>query len=183
MALRIPTSQLDRPEGTKGDRKEFPAGLWFFEIGDARQKDTPEFFHQGENPQVKGDTGTQVGVQLDAAQAAEDGQQDPGNQKHFLDFIIYDGDHSILDVDPSAKEAAYGWGIQRDARMLARLARALGQTVEVDGAVEVAEDFVKSLLGGRFKGQRVLVRIEHETFTKRDKTAGSKAVTREILPA
>jgi hypothetical protein len=128
-------------------------------------------------------SGLQLGVQLENAQAAEEGQPVAGNQKHFLDLIVADGDWDVLSVDPTAKAPEYGFGIQRDARMVARLARALGQTQETAEGVAVADDFIEQLKAGSFAGQRVLVRVDWEEFTKRDKTPGAKAITTEILPA
>jgi hypothetical protein len=174
MALKVLKQQAETPVG--GGSKLFPKGKWLFTL----ISPAPEFMHNAattaadKTPRASGDDGEILSIWLGNAQPVGDGQQDsPGDMKFFQDFVIRDGDVEIGSLDLDNAGSA-GWQIQRDARLLANLAIALGATTEVTQGkltyVEVVENFVELLKEGSFDGQQVIGTVEHEAWS--NKTSG-----------
>lgn len=197
MALKVLKQQAETPVQS-GDRK-FPKGIWLFEIlqpTKERTRPTPDFMHNAEataeqnaklpedkqkSPRVAGDTGLILSLWLGNAEPKGEGQDNPGKQIFFQDFVIRDGDIDIMDLDPDAPGEA-GWQIQRDARLLANLAIALGATTEVSEGdqtyVELAGNFVEMLQDGDFDGQKVVAEVQHSPW--KNAVSGKSGVNVEI---
>lgn len=186
MALRVLKQQAETPVG--GGSKNFPKGTWRFtiispaEYGKERTRPTPEFMHNGattpadKTPRCSGDDGDILSIWLGNAEAVGDGQDSPGDMKFFQDFVIRDGDSDISSIDLDNPGSA-GWQIQRDARLLANLAIALGATTEVTQGkltyVDVVENFVELLQAGSFDGQQVIATVDHRAWKSK---AGKEGV-------
>lgn len=196
MALKVLKQQAETP--VQGGSKDFPAGTWRFEIltpTNSRTRPTPDFMHNAEataeanrslpeskqkSPRVAGDTGEILSLWLGNAQATgadAASQANPGKQIFFQDFVITDGDTNIMELDTDAPGEA-GWQIQRDARLLANLAIALGAVTEVSEGdktyVELAENFVDMLKDGEFDGRSVIGTVEHQKWS--NKASGKSGV-------
>lgn len=202
MALKVLKQQAETP--VQGDRL-FPAGLFKFEIltpTNQRIRPTPEFMHNAEataaanaalpenkqrSPRVAGDTGDILSIWLGNAEALREGQDSPGKQIFFQDLLIRDGDIRIEDLDPESPGAA-GWQIQRDARLAANLAIALGATTEVtqggETYVEIAENFFEMLAAGEFDGQKVVAEVKHTPWkNKQSGKSGTNVDIAQFTPA
>lgn len=167
MTLRVPKRSAEKPNA----KRLFPAGEWLLEIDEVRSRAPQPWMYDAKptekNPNplprvVRG--GEILGIQLGSAVALAEGQEDPGNQKIFLDLIVSDGDTSIDNVDLDAKDAGVGWGILKDTRMYANLALALGQTFEDEGFVITSDDFLERLRNGEFNGHKVIATVTHTPY-------------------
>jgi len=188
MALKVLKQQAETPVQS-GSRK-FPKGIWKFEIltptGD-RTRPTPEFMHNADttpedkSPRVAGETGEILSLWLGNAEPLAEGQDNPGKQIFFQDFVIRDGLTEIMELDVDAPGSA-GWQIQRDARLLANLAIVLGATTEISEGdqtyVALAENFVEMLKDGEFDGQYVVAEVKHSAW--QNKKSGKSGVNVEI---
>ena len=200
MALKILKQQAEAPVGS--GNKAFPKGTWKFTIlnpadyNRERCRPTPEFMHNAEEtaaqnvklpenkqktPRIAAETGEILSIWLGNADAMLPGQDSAGDQKFFQDFVIKDGDIDIGSLDVDNPNGA-GWQIQRDARLLANLAIALGATVEVTQGdkvyVELADNFVDLLKDGAFDGQQVVAEISHRAW---ESASGKKGIEASII--
>lgn len=204
MALKVLKQQAETPVQQQGSRL-FPKGIWRFELlkptGD-RCRPTPDFMHNAEetaaansklpedkqkSPRIAGDTGEILSIWLGNAEAQAEGQDDPGRQIFFQDFVIRDGLLEIMELDVDAPGNA-GWQIQRDARLLANLAIALGATVDVTEGdqtyVSVADNFVQMLQDGEFDGQHVVAEVQHQPWkNKQSGKSGVNVLITQFTPA
>lgn len=190
MALKVLKQQAETPVQAPGNRP-FPKGIWKFEIiapTGERTRATPEFMHNGDTAaegkvgRVAGDTGEILSVWFGNAEAAAEGQDNPGKQIFFQDFVIRDGLTEIMDLDPDHPGDA-GWQIQRDARLLANLAIALG-AVTFDGTYyEIAPNFVELLKAGEFDSQHIVASISHRAWTSKSGKSGTEASITQFTPA
>ena len=184
MALKVLKQQAEAPVGAGGDRV-FPKGLWKFTLlkpTKERTRPTPDFMHNADttpkdkSPRVAGNDGEILSIWLGNAEPMRPEQGQPGQQIFFQDFIIRDGDTKIDDLDVDNPGTA-GWQIQRDARLIANLAIALGATTEVSEGdktyVELADNFVELLQNGTFDGQAVVAEVAHRAWESK---AGKKGV-------
>lgn len=185
MALKVLKQQAETPVQSGGNRP-FPKGIWRFEIltpTGERTRATPDFMHNADttpedkSPRVAGDTGEILSVWLGNAEPKAEGQDNPGKQIFFQDFVIRDGIIEIMELDVDAPGDA-GWQIQRDARLLANLAIALGATVEDGDYVSVADNFVEMLKSGEFDGQHVVAEVRHAPWKSK---TGKQGVNVEII--
>ena len=185
MALKVLKQQAETPVQAGGNRP-FPKGVWRFELltpTGERTRPTPDFMHNADttpedkSPRVAGDTGEILSVWLGNAESQAEGQDNPGKQIFFQDFVIRDGITEIMELDVDAPGGA-GWQIQRDARLLANLALALGATVEAGEYYEIAPNFVELLRSGDFDGQQVQFEVSHRAWTSK---AGKKGVEASIV--
>lgn len=185
MALKVLKQQAETPVQAQGSRL-FPKGVWKFEIlkpTGERTRATPDFMHNADttpedkSPRVAGETGEILSVWLGNAEAVGEGQDNPGKQIFFQDFVIRDGLVEIMELDTEAPGEA-GWQIQRDARLLANLAIALGATTESGDYIEIAGNFVQMLQDGDFDGQAVIAEVRHTPWN--NKKSGKSGVNVEI---
>lgn len=185
MALKILKQQAETP--VQNGKREFPKGVWLFELltpTGERTRPTPDFMHNADTTpadktaRVAGDTGEILSLWLGNAESQAEGQQDPGKQIFFQDFVIRDGITEIMELDVDEPGDA-GWQIQRDARLLANLAIALGATVDDGDYVSVADNFVQMLTDGEFDGRRVVAEVRHDAW--KSKTSGKSGVNVSIV--
>lgn len=183
--LKILRQQAEAPVGD-GKNKPFPKGVWKHKLltpTGERTRATPDFMHnadttpEGKLPRVAGDTGEILTVWLGEAEALADGQDNPGKQIFFQDFVIRDGITEIMDLDVDAPGDT-GWQIQRDARLLANLAMALGAVVEDGDYVSVAGNFVEMLKAGDFDGQYVVSEVNHRAWKTATKSGTEASITK-----
>jgi hypothetical protein len=167
----MPTTQVNEPAVQGGDRP-FPEGVYIGTIAEPttgiRQRIAPDFFSEGENPQIVGQDGDLLGVWLTDNQRLDEGD-DPGQQIYFLDLIVRDGDTEIEALDLENPNGV-GWGITRDARYFVQLAHALGAVTEEDGYVVPAPSFRTLLQQGTFDGARVQYEVRHRVSKKNGKS-------------
>lgn len=188
MALKVLKQQAEQPVGS--GNKEFPKGTWKFTIQTPtgeRTRPTPDFMHNADAvngdklARVAGETGEILSLWLGEAEALEKGQDDPGKQIFFQDFVIKDGEYRIDEVDVEDPHGV-GWQILRDARLLSNLAIALGATTEVEEGEDTftvaAENFVDMLLDGDFDGQQVIAKVRHRPW--KSKATGKSGINAEI---
>lgn len=187
MALKILKQQAETPVQQAGSRL-FPAGIWKGELltpTGSRTRATPDFMHnaattpEGKSPRVAGDTGEILSIWIGNNEALAEGQDNPGKQIYFQDFVIRDGILEIMELDTEDENSGAGWQIQRDARLLANLAIALGATVEDGDYVSVADNFVQMLQDGEFDGQVIQFEVKHSPW--KNKVSGKSGVNVEII--
>lgn len=190
MALKVLKQQAETPVQAAGNRP-FPKGVYKFEIlkpTGERTRATPDFMHNAEttpedkSPRVAGETGEITSVWLGNAESMAEGQDNPGKQIFFQDFVTRDGITEIMELDVDAPGNA-GWQIQRDARLLANLAIALGATTEEGDYVEVAPNFVEMLHAGDFDGQHVIAEISHRAWQSKTGKKGVEASIVQFTPS
>ena len=188
--LRVPEKRAQNPNASR----EFPTGDWQWEIEEIRTREidptaNPKLgwmFETNErgNRRYAGPTAETVSLQLGKEQALGNGQEDPGDQKLFVDITLRDGDVCVDEVGENAtEEQGVGYQIAIDGAMYANLALALGQAYKADGFVMPADDFREQLLSGSFKGVTIAGRVITRTFKKRDGTTGSKVELEYLSPA
>lgn len=188
--LRVPEKRATNPNASR----EFPKGDWQWEIEEIRLREidpkaNPKLgwmFETNErgNRRYAGPTAETVSLQLGRATALNDGQEDPGDQKLFVEITLRDGDVYIDEVGENAtEEQGVGYQIAIDGALYANLALALGQAYKQDGFVMPADDFRTQLVDGAFKGVNVAGRVIERTFKKRDGSTGSKVELEYFSPA
>jgi len=170
MTLRMPTEQVNQPAVQGGDQP-FPEGVYIGAITEpttgVRQRIAPDFFSDGDNPQIAGDDGDLLAVWLGDNTRCDEGD-DPGARIYFMDLIVRDGDTELESLDPENLNGV-GWGIARDARYFVQLANALGAVTEEDGYTVPAPNFRQLLLQGTFDGARVQYEVRHRISKKNGK--------------
>ena len=168
----VPKATAENPVG--GGNRAFPEGTWNGTIEEVRSRGLPPW--AGDNPKAgfASSEGEVLGVQIGQTQPLE-GQDDAGNSKCFVDFVVNDGGLSVNEIDPMEKDNP-SWQMQRSAKLLASLALAVGAVEEVDGNVVVAENFVDELRSGAFTGQRVMFVVFHDKMEKAVVKAFGEAV-------
>lgn len=170
--LKVPKKRAERPN----DRQLFPEGTWLVELDSVRVKDDlPDWMFTSKNdkaPRIGARPAEQLGLQFGSAQALNEGQDDAGNQKLFLDMLVMDSGTEIHEVDLDAHGTGIGWGIRKDAALFTNLAIALGQAVEVDGYVSPSDDFLAQLRDGVFNGHKVVVEVEHGAWKSENGKSG-----------
>ena len=179
--IMVPTSQAEAPVG-EGGNNVFPKGSWTGVIDEVRVRDFPDFVtpHQG----YESEDGEVLSIQF-GSNSPLDGQAECGESKHFVDFVVRDGEVDGASVDLGATESA-NWQLQRGIRLLANLGIALGQTeeVEFEGEMMTAVDgeFLENLQAGEFTGSEVSFVVTHRNWTSGEKS-GVNVGTREFLQA
>lgn len=155
----------------QGGATHFPKGLHKVRIDTVRQRGAPDFFfrtREGSEPRCVGPEATIVTVQVSQVEPIEG--ENAGNLKHFIDFVVEDGDKTIYEVDPSNPNGE-GWLIRRDVDRLWQMAGALGQLVEVDGYGEINPDLLDLLVDGDLDGAEFGVEIVYgKPYKKADGT-------------
>ena len=186
--IMIPTSQAEAPVGDgSGD---FPKGSWCGIIDTVRIKDLPPW------ADVEGrgygcDDGEVLSIQFGRNRPL-DGQDDCGEKKHFVDFVIRDGDETCETVDVTDRGCA-SWQLQKGTRMLANLGAAMGQTEVLENEdgesmTCLAEDFLDNLRSGAFDNEEVAFNVFHKSWTKKAENgetpkSGVEVVTKEFFQA
>lgn len=181
MALKVLKQQAETPVQAPGNRP-FPKGVWKLEIlapTNDPVRPTPDFMHNADTagdktPRVAGVTGEILTVWFGNAEALAEGQDNPGKQIFFQDFVVRDGTVDIMELDVDNPGEA-GWQIQRDARLLANLAIALGATVENGDYIELAPNFVEMLREGDFVGSSVVAEVSHRAWKSASGKSGTEA--------
>jgi len=187
--IMIPTSQAEAPVGDGGG-EAFPSGSWCGTIDEIRIRDLPPW------ADVSGrgygcDDGEVLSIQFGRNRPL-DGQDECGEKKHFVDFVIRDGDETPETVDVTDRGSDC-WQLQKGTRLLTNLGMALGQTEEMeteDGAAMtvVAEDFLENLRSGAFDSQECAFAVFHKPWTKKAENgeipkSGVEVVTKEFFQA
>lgn len=179
-SIMVPKTRAETPIGG-GDRK-FPEGDWKGKIEEVRIRSFPDWIDPSAGRGYASATGEIVSIQLGSNVALEAGQEDAGNQKHFVDFVTRDGQVSV-EAGPDIPEAS--WQMQRSAALLANLAIALGETneVEFEGEVmvETAEGFLDTLREGGYNDRDIGFSTYHRNWTS--KTDPSKTGTEVVTSA
>lgn len=185
--LRVPEKRAEHPRAGN----PFPEGIWLLELEDVREK----IMDPAANPKLqwaftpnakgnqayKGKTASVLGIQFGKAQPIEDNQEDPGEKKVFVDITTRDGDAYIDQISEKADHV--GYQILVDGALFTNLALALGQAYKQDGYVYPSDDFRAQLEAGAFKGVKVVAKVRHRHYVKRDKTAGLEVEVEEFSPA
>jgi len=178
----VPLAQAESLVG--GDDRPFPPGPWQGVIEEVRTKPLPS--NNGQPFAGYETTDGEILTLILGQNRPLDGQEDVGNRKFFVDIVLRDGNRQMGEVDITEREVPY-WQLQRSARIVANLARALGQVEEVqmpDGstAVAVMEGFVDALAAGQFDGTQIGFEIVHRNFKRKDGTAGVREEIKTFFP-
>lgn len=152
-SLILPQQQIESLRGNGGDF-EWPAGAYEGTFEHFEIRDLPATSDGRPFAGYATIDGTRLSIHLGNLTPLE-GQGDVGNRKYFLDLTIGDGEHSLTNVDVTAKDVDY-WQLQKSAKLIGNLAMALGATkVTEDGQVEVEESFLDDLMSGAYAGQKI----------------------------
>lgn len=183
--FRIPKSDAENP--TPDRQQDFPEGTWSgvveaVRIRTIRRGDNADFLlkEKGEYFAEEAEIGS---IQIGQAEAVLEGQEDPGNMKHFDENIYFSIDGVVWD-DPEVDPANMNWRFEASRRRLTNLALAV-DAVEEDGDSVGPVDHFDTLLretdaesGGGLYGSSVLFEVYHRRFKRRDGTPGAEPVTR-----
>lgn len=188
--LRVPEKRAENPNASR----EYPIGEWLWEIDEIRLREidpsaNPKLgwmFAPNDNGNVKyrGPTAETISLQLAKPTALADGQEDPGEQKFFVEFTLRDGEVYVDEIGEDAQEKqGVGYQIAVDGAVYVNLALALGQAIKADGFVTPADGFREALIDGEFKGFKIAGKVIRRTFKKRDGQMGSKIELEYFSPA
>lgn len=183
-AIMVPKSSADAPNA--GRDFTFPEGSFIGTIDEIRVREFPDFIDPTGNRGYSSTDGEILSIQIGEISSMETDGPDVGNAKHFVDFIVRDGNVEITE-GPGIPEKS--WQMQKSAAMLTNLAIALGATEEVegeDGTVYVAttDDFLDTLRDGGFKGSKVGFVTRHRNWTsKKTGKTGTEVQTQEFFQA
>jgi len=182
----IPTDQAETPVGD-GEKLPFPTGSWQGEICGIHMGDLPPWACAGDAG-FASDDGEVLSIELGNNRPL-DGQDELGfDRKHFVPFIIRDGDETPETVDVSDRSCK-SWKLQQSVRLMTNLAKALGQTEileDEDGTslTAVAEDFLTNLKEGLFNGgTEIAFLIAHKPFKDRNGDPKTEVITKEFFGA
>lgn len=139
--LTIPQNRLDNPVGGsfKWDTGDYEAS-----VVDVRENDYPPTRPDGTLfDGFASEDCDRLSIHLGALSPLES-QNDPGEQRIFMDVVTRDGSMDLFDLtadDFENRDIAY-WQLRNSAIMLAKLARAHGS--------ELDDDFMENLVAGNF---------------------------------
>lgn len=200
MGLTVQTETIEEPVSAGGDDFEFPAIAYQSQIDKTEVRNRPawaddrEEFAQrlrqirsnGKNPGIQSDGDvTFLSIQLGSIEPMDpQADIDPGNRKFFVPehpnsdgLIVRDGNLSVEEgnYDPDNDDI---YRLARGGNYIARLANALGQTVERGGETEVRDGFVQDLISGEFDGMDVGFEVGHfGTYTAGDDEVTDQRIT------
>lgn len=99
-----------------------------------------------------------------------DGDWEPGNRRFFQRATIIRDGMSLVDVEDFEDRDNVHFSLVRAATILGQLARALSATEGEDSvSMELDMDgFLEALQQGMYKGRKVLYRVYHRTYKRRD---------------
>jgi len=183
--IMVPTAQAEAPVGDGGG-STFPKGGWQGTIEEVRVRELPEWAEIEGRGYGCAD-GEVLSIQFGSNQPLED-QDDIGAKKHFVDFVIRDGDETPETVDVTERKCDC-WQLQKGTRLLANLGMAMGETEVLetedgDSVTAVSEDFLDNLREGAFEGTSVAFTIGHRPWkSKENGSSGTEVITREFFQA
>jgi len=186
--IMIPTSQAEAPVGDSNN--VFPKGSWCGTIDSVRVRELPPWA----NIDGRGyscDDGEVLSIQFGTNRPL-DGQDECGEKKHFVDFVIRDGEETSETVDVMDRGVSC-WQLQKGTRLLANLGAAMGQTevLEIEDGTSmtvVAEDFLDNLKSGAFDNEEVSFGVFHKPWTTKVENgetpkSGTEVITKEFFQA
>lgn len=186
--ITVPSSYVEEPF-VQGGGGTFPAGTWRGELEAARFDTFPDWASNPNNNGFANAEGEVLGLQLGSAQALEEGQDDPGNQKCFApsnrqNWVIRDGELNVWQIDPSESDVPY-WKMRRAHRGLVNLAAALGAvTRNGSGGYSVdLEAFIDGLRSGAYDGTEVAFVTIHKPYTTREDEERTEVIVTQFLQA
>ena len=187
--IMIPTSQAEAPVGDGGS-DVFPKGSWCGTIDQVRIRDLPPW------ADIAGrgygcDDGEVLSIQFGTNRPL-DGQDACGEKKHFVDFVIRDGEETLETIDVTDRGSDC-WQLQKSARMFANLGAAMGQTEileneEGESMTCLADDFLDNLKSGAFDNEEIAFNVFHKSYVKKAQNGetpgtGTEVVTKEFFQA